>query len=105
KRIKDEICQDCGKAFANPKALQTHCRTAHRGGWKAKFVCEYCCARFATEDFLKTHERRMHADVTIVKTEPASQPMPSNVHHQPEVPCTTSDTVEVSQSGANSRPA
>ncbi|CAH0602499.1 unnamed protein product [Chrysodeixis includens] len=64
-RVRDQICQQCGRAFGDKKTLREH-ELIHTG--ERPLSCEICGCTFRQSASLYTHRRRVHKVYPSVKT-------------------------------------
>ena len=59
---KSSMCEQCGKAFSEPRALQRHMRRVHEG-IKKNYPCEKCSLTFTEVVHLRNHKAVVHGDI------------------------------------------
>ena len=59
---KSSMCEQCGKAFSEPRALQRHMRRVHEG-IKKNYPCEKCSLTFTEIVHLRNHKAGVHGDI------------------------------------------
>ena len=68
--IKNFLCSDCGKAFAEKVKLQVHSLSVHK---KIRFDCNMCDKTFANKAHLRTHVKVIHEEGIIANLKKCSK--------------------------------
>jgi len=71
------VCMECGRAFNQKNALETHMRK-HRGERPHK--CSFCSMAFTQKGNLNTHIRRAHRSEVTSDTEQQSASAPTSAN-------------------------
>ena len=61
--MKDHVCKQCGKAYFDKNALNSHINVIHLN--LREFICEQCGDTFGRKQSLKAHEKGVHLKIKL----------------------------------------
>ena len=61
KKIRDSVCEECGRFYSSPGTLKKHIEAVHCNGNK-KFKCNFCSFATSHLDSLRNHNQRLHEE-------------------------------------------